>query len=324
MAKKTAARQSVYECIRDHVKDGVLPDDFRLPQEEESDLNFAPGAQDGIYVFHVPTRETSEEDQQSIEDFLRAASDDQFEKAEDIVIALSRKTRAMTLMAAMQQYVADHLDTLKPESLFNFACWLLETTTDKEAVKFGFALSDLFECRDEGFRDTIRTLGLYEEYTLYASISMLMWYNGNEEIFNLAKKTRGWGRIHAVDRLAPETEEIRDWLFYEGIKNTVLPGYSVFPVFIKSGCEQRLQEKMDRKDFEAATAIIEAFLYDEPVPGISSLANAGDILKKFLARAAEQELNRVDRLMIGEIREFAQSKEHPFKDIVKECDALLK
>ena len=230
----TAPRQSIYEYICAHVKDGALPENFELPQEKKNDMTFAPGARDGIYIFHIPPAKITEDDQASVKDMIDNASAGNYEKAERIGIRLGETTHALPLMSEMQQYVADHIDDLDDENLFKFACWLLETSADIECVKFGFGLSDLFECQDPGFRATIRTLGLSDEFTVYAAISMMMWLGGNEELFELAKKVHGWGRIHAVDRLAPESDEITDWLFYEGARNNVLPGYSAFSVFVKA------------------------------------------------------------------------------------------
>ena len=322
MAQKKK-EQSIYEYICDHIVDGVLPEDLEMPQDQEGDMHFAPGAADGIYIFHVPQSGADEEEKAQIESFLRDASDGRFDKAEETAAALGKKRHALPLMSDMQQFVADHIDELNPENLFQFACIMIEMSPDKECVKFGLGLSDLFECRDEGFHNTIRTLGLSDEFTVYCVISMLMWHNGNEEIFDLVKKVHGWGRIHAIDRLRPETQEIRDWLFYEGIDNTVLPGYSAFPVFVNSEAEKRLDQKMDRKDFEAMSRLIEALLPDEPVPGLSTLANADEILMKFLERAGEQSLTEGDLDLIREIRLFARNEEHVMPDLDEACTRLL-
>ena len=92
---------------------------------------------------------------------------------------------------------------------------------------------------------------------------------------------------------------------------------------MNSGAEKRLEEPMDRKDYEAMCALLEPLLTDEPVPGISSLANAGDILKKFLTRAGEQDLSEDDLTLIREIRLFAENKERPLPQVKELCDALL-
>ncbi len=316
-------KQSIYEYICDHVENGVLPENFQLPEDKKSDMSFAPGARDGIYVFHIPRGEVSEEDNKSIGKMIEAASKGKYKEAEQIAKSLGTKTHALPLMAAVQQYIADNIDSLNDEKLFRFACTMLECSDDKECVKFGFGISDLFECRDEGFRNTIRTLGLSDEFTLFSAISMLMWTGGFLDIFELAKKVHGWGRIHAVDRLSPETDEIRDWLFFEGIKNNILPGYSAFVVFMNSGAMERLDKKMDRREFDAMSALIENLLPDEPVPGFSNLVNAEDILKKYLTRAGEQDLNEDDRTVIREVRLFAESKEHPMPAVVEMCNSLL-
>ena len=321
MAKK---EKPIYQYIKEHVKDGVLPEQFRLPEDKNSDMDFAPGAKDGIYIFHIPKIENSDDEKDNFHELIDAISDARFEQAENMIKLITKEKRVLSIMADIQEYVAEEIDNLNDENLFNFSCYLIENATDIESVKFGLGLVLLFECKDEGFKDTIRTLGLSDEFTLYSAINMMMWSFGNEEIFELAKKVHGWGRIHIVDRLLPERKEIIDWLFYEGIDNSIMPQYSAFPCWYKGECDKRIKETMTRKDFDAVSKIVDAMLDDEPVPGFSNLlSNAFTPLKDFLARAAEQELNDDDKKLIEKIRDYAKDEEHQVAKIVPLCDDLL-
>ena len=51
---------------------------------------------------------------------------------------------------------------------------------------------------------------------------MRTWKDGNNEIWNLAKRVHGWGRIHAIEQLEPETNDIRRWLLTDGVRNEVM------------------------------------------------------------------------------------------------------
>ena len=65
------------------------------------------------------------------------------------------------------------------------------------------------------------------------------WDNSNELIFELAKKLHGWGRIHAVKMLKPEdNDEMKEWLWLEGWKNNVMPEYSAYECYTKSGAKE--------------------------------------------------------------------------------------
>ena len=113
---------------------------------------------------------------------------------------------------------------------------------------------------------------------------MEKWKNGNDELFRLAKNVRGWGRIHAVQFLRPETQEIRDWLLYEGSDNRVLPQYSSDICLQKSEAESRLDSALSAEEFEAVGELIRASLESGPCPGIT---NASALLPKFLEKGKE-------------------------------------
>ena len=91
--------------------------------------------------------------------------------------------------------------------------------------------------------DLATEFGVYEEFTYYAAriLSRSSWEKGNDELFILAQNTRGWGRIHAVDYLRAETQEIRDWLLYYGADNTVIPQYSADVCLQKAEAGKRLE-----------------------------------------------------------------------------------
>ena len=312
---------SLYEYIKANIRDGELPENFRLPQDEERSFDFAPGTRDGMYVFHSVPEKISDADQASIKEFLEAASDGDYDKAEELVRLLGNKSTALPVMADVQQYIADHVDFLSAENLFQFACILMEQSSDVESVKFGLGISMLFICMDKDYKDTVRTLGLYDEFTLPAVINMLEWDRPVQEVFDIAKKVHGWGRIHAVDRLEPATQEISDWIFREGIDNTIDPGYSVFTCWMASQADQRIKEPMDREDYEAAARMLEALLKDTPAPGLSILGNAEEILTDFLDRIKEQP--KTDLVLVKNIRDFAADENHKFEDIVSACEELM-
>ena len=50
MPKKNATKteKPILQYIREHIENGELPENFSLPQDDHSEMNFAPGARDGI------------------------------------------------------------------------------------------------------------------------------------------------------------------------------------------------------------------------------------------------------------------------------------
>jgi len=50
--------------------------------------------------------------------------------------------------------------------------------------------------------------------------------NSNEEIFEIAKKVKGWGRIYSVKYLKVTNDEIKEWILEEGCHNEIDPAYT--------------------------------------------------------------------------------------------------
>ena len=313
--------KSIYESIRENMTDSGLPQDFRLEQDAENAAFSSPGARDGMYVFHSVPEPVSDADRASIKDFLEAASAGDYEEAQRQVLMLGSKSKAIPVMADVQQYIADHLDQLDSGKLFQFACLLMEQSSDIESVKFGLGISMLFICMDKDYKNVVRSLGCYEEFTLPAVINMLEWDHPVEEVFDLVKKVHGWGRIFTVDRLEPATQEIADWIFREGIDNMVDPGYSVFTCWNASKADERIKQPLSPEDYAAAGRMIEALLKDVPAPGLSIMGNAEEILSDYIARAKEQDAPDLD--LIKKIRGFAADQDPVMEDVVALCDGML-
>ena len=73
------------------------------------------------------------------------------------------------------------------------------------------------------------------------------------EILELAKKVRGWGRIHCVDFIEPENDEIKEWLLLNGVDNDVVPAYSALRVFEKAESGYELSDE-DKKILDGLRA----------------------------------------------------------------------
>lgn len=126
-----------------------------------------------------------------------------------------------------------HTETLSANAVHSYAVQCLDSG-EVDIVKLGLILTELFVEKDENVKDKIRTLGLSDEFTIFCVFNMLNWENGNDEVFRLAQKVHGWGRIHAVERLDPVNSEIKEWLLREGIDNRVMSEYSAPDVYEKA------------------------------------------------------------------------------------------
>lgn len=195
---------------------------------------------------------------------------------------------------------------LKPEDIFKMAGVLTLSSEHVECVKIGLELLELFPIEDDDVKEIVRTLGLCDEFTLFAVWDMRNWENGNAEIFELAKKVHGWGRIHAVRELKPETDEIKHWLLTEGTVNDVINAYSSLTCWHKSDAKKILFEEPTPEEYRGIATLIEGLLDEGPVAGISALKDAETIMRRFLEITPNYELDESDRAVVSTVKEKLQ------------------
>jgi hypothetical protein len=171
-------------------------------------------------------------------------------------------------------------------------------------------------------QEVVRRLGSYDEFTLLSVWNMEHWDNGNDEIFALAKKVRGWGRIHAVERLEPESEEICDWLLREGGNNDVMNAYSSLTCWKKSKAEEILFKTPSQEEYEAISALIEGMLDEGPVKGISGLEDPEEVILRFLSISSNYTLSTACYKLIMAIRTWAEK--NLYSSIISVCDDILR
>ena len=275
----------VYEYIKSHTQDGRLPDDFRIPWISG---NWAPGAKDGVALYHMaPLQPDQARDQKILRALTLMSDEDNGNYTREIFgifEELDQKTSIVRLFDEIIRVLAGNQASLNLMNLLNFGDWLICNGVSLLAVKMGLTVLAPF---DVPFVEEVMTeFGVYDEFTYYAArtLSMEKWKNGNDELFALAKNVRGWGRIHAVRYLRPETQEIRDWLLFEGSDNGVLPQYSSDICLQKSGAVNRLDTGLSAREFEAIGNLIRTSLESGPCPGIT---NASHLLPKFLEKGKE-------------------------------------
>ena len=315
-------QKSIYEYITDNIADGLLPNGFSLGPFKKGDRAlFADGAADGIAIYHTALPELPANLPARIARGIEQARVDDYEGANDTFVAMTDENPAIALIDEIQQFVLGHSEDLDAQALWAYATFLLFISDEVELVKVGLSLLEIFGEPEEQVKQVVRTLGLSDEFTIFAAWCMRSWTDGNEELFQLAMKTDGWGRIHAVEMLEPNTPEIRDWLLFEGVNNTVMPEYSALTCYVKAGVSELLAGEMDRREFAAATAIVHAALSDAPVAGFAALDDPEGELNRYIAQASRQALDTADRECLAAMAEYADA--HGWSSISAHCRELL-
>lgn len=276
----------IYELIKANTRDGRLPDDFSIPWLQDM---WAPGAQDGVLLNHMaPLSPDGEREQKILEALKLMASEDNGKHTDEIFTvfeALDQEFGIVRLYEEICRAIALHQQELNLGNLLEYGDWLLCSGTSLLAVKLGLTVLSGFSA--PFVEEVMVEMGVYDEFTYYAArtLSRKSWRNGNEELFSLAKVLQGWGRIHAVEWLRPETQEIRDWLLYEGASNTVLPQYSADICLQKAEAEQRLDSALSAKEYEAIGKLIrESLEQGGPCRGVT---DGERLLPKYVARAKD-------------------------------------
>ena len=317
---------SLFEYISSAAAGGVLPEGFSLPEitDSENRLKWVDGAYDGVSVYHMGFQEPGDDIAPLTAAALSAASEGDTDKADKLFCELGRKARALSVIDTMQEYIVEHHDELSAGMIYNYAVHLLTESDDRECVKTGFSLLEMLPTDDnEDLKDVIRTIGLSDEFTLFAIFVMRSWANGNDEIFRLAQKVHGWGRIHAIERLEPDTEEIRRWLLLEGVHNGVMPAYSALTCWQNSGAWEVLKAGPSREEFTGIRDIIEGMLDEGPVEGLSGLENRKEIALRFLEAAAGMACDPADYEIVRGLKQYFGNGENASPEVTALCERIL-
>lgn len=318
--------KSIYQQICDHITDGILDESFSL-QDEDTDgapFKWAPGAMDGVAMYHMQHSGLDASQAKGMAKALKSAASGNYPEAEALFNVWTKENRAISVIDELQKYVIDHSARLDAGNVFQTALSMMLHSTHIECVKIGMELMELFLVNDEKVREVIRRLGLYDEFTIFAVWNMQKWEDGNSEILKLAKKVHSWGRIHAVERLEPETDEIRHWLLTEGTVNGVVNAYSSLTCWQKANAEEILFGQLTEEEFKGITTLIDGLLDERPVPGISELEDAENMLLRFLEIAPHYNLTGQDYDVILSVQHWADDEDVQLPSVSAACDKILR
>lgn len=251
---------SIYDYIKASIVEGELPEEFTLcaGEDDESTGGFIDGALDGVDIFVFGCKDVDDEALEDINNALVNVLEGNDDQASQEFDKLFERFSLLDIIEHVQDALASLAASYKLRPVFDYACNLLQASCDKEMVKLGLAILEPFGEQEATPKDVIRTLGACDEFTLYCAKCARRWENGNDELFSLAKAAHGWGRIHCVEMLEPETEEIRQWLLHEGAFNNVMTEYSALTCILKADLANVLESPLTQEEFIAVSSLIEA------------------------------------------------------------------
>ena len=216
--------QSVFEYMVDNVENGQLKEGFSLANYDENlkAIGLADGENDMVARYNVDNIDERNLDGiiNEIENAVVLISNGTFDEADRWFADLGKKYRIINIAHLIFEYVGENSEELYLDNIFQGAMYLITESKNPESIKAALIMLAMFQY-DYKVKNIVRLLAQCEEFTYFAVRSMDEWDNGNLEIFQVAKKVNGWGRVYAIEMLEPSNIYIRDWVSREAMNLNV-------------------------------------------------------------------------------------------------------
>lgn len=301
---------SILAFVRSHVAEGepgVSEDGYTLPDEDRlnqgSKLRWGAGAWDGVTTHHMGAGQDEESVRTTVE----------------LVLAYSRQPTAANKAAVYRHVIAAHVVSLIDpviealltekgighDRLYELARSFVTEAPHRGPVKFGVALLGLF--RQPADTDLFQTLGRHDEFTLFCAVALANSSDDpGEALWALARNVTGWGRIHAVERLArTENPAVKRWLLREGFRNSVMYEYLAATCARAGGLLAALgEDDVDRELLTAAGEIIQALIAGGPAEGMDDYEDARPVIEAYLGHMESSAETIEDFLHVNSVKGF--------------------
>jgi hypothetical protein len=306
-----AGRPSIYEHV-ERVGNGgesdsdalALPDD---EQHQRGGLRWAAGALDGVMGRHTQV----EDERLRAKQIVKAVRDLLGETTPNHLEHLTRLLTRAPVLGVLDDVLAELVGNgeLDPDRFHELALFLVRAAPDREVVKLGISMLGVLVGCDE--RESLLTIGRHEEFTLFSAVALASTLeSADRELWTLAKRVRGWGRIHAVERLSDTSDpEIRAWLVRDGFRNDVMDEYLAHTCAVAGDLAGALEaDIVDDQLIDGAAGIFAALLNGGPAEDIEDYEQAPRAAEAYLRhlsrRPEHRPLELAHRLVAEQLREF--------------------
>lgn len=252
---------SIYELIKTSIQpNGELPEDFKFSQKNSDRVSLAYGGMEGIFIYHTAR---NEEDIEPLKNIIFQISEEKFEEAQNNLENLD--FYMISRSAPLLNWIIQEKEIINIDNLYQFVISQLTTSKNIEVVKFCLSVLSVINLeKDTDTIEKVKILALSDEFTLYCLDIIEKLKNSNDEIFEIAKKVKGWGRIFSIGYLQATNDEIKEWILEEGCHNEVLPSYTALTCTEKINLLEILnEEKIPYQKFNNISYLIIALLDEE-------------------------------------------------------------
>ena len=171
--------------------------------------------------------------------------------------------------------------------LFNAALLLFKKSPHQEAIKFAICITYLGKS-DEIIK-LLMKFGLVDNFSSYVAISLNI-SKRQDEIFELAKLSDGYGRINYITLLEPQSDNIKKWLIYEGYKNRLGNELCAFECASKGNLLNFINNGWNEELYDCTADLI-CGLIDDRNDKIYEYGDIKEVLKLFLRRSPKVDMN---------------------------------
>jgi hypothetical protein len=190
--------------------------------------------------------------------------------------------------------------------LLGFAEDLAFHTAHRNSVKIGLALCGM--CGSKEKIERIKILALHDEFTIFAVVALFNLSDHlPEDLWQLARKVDGWGRIQIIWRWAEFdlSDDMKEWLLLEGYKNNIMYEYLAYTSAVKGDLHLKIKsDTISSELYNAAGEIIDALIAGGPAEDISHYVYAALTVENFVRHSQQHAVNLSHFLTLTRIKDF--------------------
>lgn len=173
----------------------------KLPDEKKVDaeIKFMPGLLDATFGADVSDKSNTRI-KQLVRLINKIAKNGDSQSKSDFYREITENDNVIEIIDEFLNKLIQNSLPVEPY-LFDYANKLATKTNNRNAVKFGIAILGL--CENKKPINDIKILGLHDEFSVFSTVALSnLSDNLVNDLWELAKRVQGWGKIQIVDRLS--------------------------------------------------------------------------------------------------------------------------
>jgi hypothetical protein len=287
---------------------GLLPGGEDLPDEEPSssnDVRWSPGALGTARTHHSGTA-LHDEAAKALSGLVIPMLKDGYQTEQ--FIELCELAGTQDLISAVDGVLeAVRVSGVSLNRVRELGQRLARQGCHRGPVKLGVGLLGLLPGNPE--RELLLTLGRHEEFTLYSAVAISNAEPADSKdqvLLSLAGSVNGWGRIHAVERLAGSADpDVQTWMLREGYRNKVMIEHTAYTAATTGKLAEALADPAaDDELIDAAGEILSALAKQGPGPGIDEYTDGPAAVERFLGHVERSNLRLSHFTAVLDIKDY--------------------